>query len=291
MSESLDTLLHFVRERESIRLKKLAGEPPPWTNDPILQTYRFTNIRRRDDRVSQWLIKNVLKQEYTEANLRNFLLFSAWCRYINWPPTIDAVLQRGFYPAQQIDWVEIGRFVDSLRGKKWTAAYMVLAPKQRNLGKGVFISQQVIGTSMALVVDVIVAWLRASEAPRQLIWLILRDCRYFGDFMAGQCVDDWTWTPLLAKAPDLYTWAPMGPGSIRGYNRMLGLPLRKRPKPDAWNSQLQSWRRSIITTLGPEYEDLTAADAQNCWCEGDKYLRVKNGEGRPRTKYRPETAF
>ena len=33
----LDRLLYWIKERESIRLKKEAGEPKPWTDDEILR--------------------------------------------------------------------------------------------------------------------------------------------------------------------------------------------------------------------------------------------------------------
>jgi hypothetical protein len=34
--------------------------------------------------------------------------------------------------------------------------------------------------------------------------------------MAGQVVADYTWTPLLHEATDLYTWAPWGRGRSGG---------------------------------------------------------------------------
>src|SRR5258708_4211053 len=53
-----------MRERESIRLKKLAGEPWPWTKDKILQTYSFTNVKREHDRTSQLLIQEFYKPNF-----------------------------------------------------------------------------------------------------------------------------------------------------------------------------------------------------------------------------------
>ena len=37
----MNPLVAWVRERESIRKKKEAGLPPPWTIDPILAHYRL----------------------------------------------------------------------------------------------------------------------------------------------------------------------------------------------------------------------------------------------------------
>ena len=48
-------LFYWVAERERIRVRKESGQPFPWTDDPILATYRFCNVRREDDRVTIWV--------------------------------------------------------------------------------------------------------------------------------------------------------------------------------------------------------------------------------------------
>ncbi len=75
--DDLKPLLYFVHEREFIRLKKIAGSEPPYTDDPILGTYRFCNVRRADDRVSRWLTQNVLIEANIKSDLKSFLMFSA----------------------------------------------------------------------------------------------------------------------------------------------------------------------------------------------------------------------
>lgn len=56
-----DTFWRFVCERREIELKRINGDPAPWTDDAILQKYRFTNVSRVSDRVSQYLIVNVIE--------------------------------------------------------------------------------------------------------------------------------------------------------------------------------------------------------------------------------------
>ena len=52
---TMDTarLLYWMAERERIRLRPQAGQPAPWSNDPILRDWSFTNVRREDDRVTR----------------------------------------------------------------------------------------------------------------------------------------------------------------------------------------------------------------------------------------------
>ena len=58
-TEVFPTYFGVAAERQSIYEKRLRGEPQPWTNDPILSQYKFTNPFRASDRVSQYLIRHV----------------------------------------------------------------------------------------------------------------------------------------------------------------------------------------------------------------------------------------
>lgn len=290
----LKTFLRFVKERENIRLKKEAGEPAPWTKDRILQTYRFCNIRRSDDRVSRWLIRHVLLEEFVKRSLPNFLMFTAWCRWINWPPTILKVMEAGFVNPMDapFDWPKIGRFVDKLEGKKWTGAYMISAPRgERRPGKGLFVARDVIKKSFGGALPQLVQLFENSHPSitSEMIWQILTKHQYFGSFMAGQIVGDWGYTSLLRNADDMFHWAPIGPGSRRGFNRLINRPLKTKITSNEWRAGLWRLRYRVINHLGNNYETLTALDVQNMLCEYDKYCRVKNGEGRPRANYTPHT--
>ncbi|MCL4400581.1 putative DNA base hypermodification protein, partial [Candidatus Parvarchaeota archaeon] len=55
-----DTYWKFAAERQSIFFRKLKDEKPPWTDDWILRKHKFTNAYRASDRVSQFLIKEVI---------------------------------------------------------------------------------------------------------------------------------------------------------------------------------------------------------------------------------------
>ena len=57
--EMYDKFVWFIKERESIRVKKESNEPRPWTEDEVLDKTKFTNIFRQDDRVSKFIYKKV----------------------------------------------------------------------------------------------------------------------------------------------------------------------------------------------------------------------------------------
>lgn len=292
---NLEPVLHFVREREGIRKKRLAGEPAPWTEDPILQRYRFCNVRREDDRVSQWLIRNVLQPtippEVQWRSRDRFLLFAALCRWVNWPPTINLLIP-SFMGIHDPDFQSVGRAIDQRTAsgeKAWTGAYMVRAKPGYGLGKGHFIAVDVIQHSLKPALPSVVEALLTGS--RQETWKALTAVSNFGSFTSGQIVADLGYTDYLRNAPDTYTWAPQGPGSVRGLNRVLERPLKSRFKDEEFCEHLRAIRSVISTEFGPEYDSLTLHDVQNVMCEVDKYLRARNGEGRPRATYKPETAF
>ena len=64
-----DTYWQFACERQNIFMRKLMGGKCNLTNDMILREYKFTNAYRASDRVSQYLIRNVIYQSgYTEED-------------------------------------------------------------------------------------------------------------------------------------------------------------------------------------------------------------------------------
>lgn len=297
MKEDITPLLEFVKKREIIRMAKESNVSPPWTTDPILIEFRFCNVRRRHDRVSRWLLTHVLTEEGIKKNLDTFIQFSALCRMINWPPTIKLLLKkRLYYPGiKKLDWVKIGKTLDEQQKteKVWTSAYMIHGdPKGGKNGKGLYVTK-----CLQEGFDAHLPEIKAILKQKKLRPLIpvLSQIKSIGEFLAGQIIADWSYTSLLSDAKDLYKWAPLGPGSRRGYNRLLGLKGRKAIK--AWPDEvdfivkLKQWRKAIIKEMGTRYRDLTLHDVQNCLCEVDKYLRVKNGEGRPKSYYVPETRF
>src|SRR3990167_5591431 len=59
----------FVRERETIRERRAAGTPPPWTDDPVLREYRFCNVRRADDAGTRFYVEHVARGARVEDDL------------------------------------------------------------------------------------------------------------------------------------------------------------------------------------------------------------------------------
>lgn len=62
----LSLLKEFIQDRYGIHLKKDVQKlPAPWTDNPILQQVKFTNVRREHDRQSQNYIKLIASRDIT----------------------------------------------------------------------------------------------------------------------------------------------------------------------------------------------------------------------------------
>src|SRR5262249_26972451 len=81
-----NTYWHFAGERQAIFFRRAHGEPLPWTVDPILHDYKFTNVYRASDRVSQYLIEHVIYDgdQSPEETFYRILLFKIFNRIETW---------------------------------------------------------------------------------------------------------------------------------------------------------------------------------------------------------------
>jgi hypothetical protein len=112
-----------------------------------------------------------------------------------------------------------------------------------------------------------------------------------GSFMAAQVVADVKNTPRagLDRAPDWWTWAAPGPGSLRGLNRILGNGAsRSGLNAPTFLRLLNELRKHVNDAVEPRgWRPLCAQDVQNCLCEFDKYERARLGEGTPKQLFKP----
>lgn len=262
-------LFAFIWEREIIREKKESGAPKPWTKDPILQTYRFCNVYRERDTVTQWIAEHWLGIPNEDTW---FAMTVA--RFLNKPTTLAHL----GYP---VPWSarDFKRLLKSAPRPLFSAAYMVRSDPG---DKVVYLADKVL---TPLWRD------RTDVRPRKgdtLAQFAARLSPYYGmgSFMIGQVIADTKFVPPLSKAQDWWTWAVPGPGSRRGLNRVYnedpGLQLRE----ELWQADF----RIIQTKIDPLMCEagmprLSAQDLQNCLCEFDKYERARLGEGRPKQRY------
>jgi hypothetical protein len=279
MSPDYNPLWRWVIRREKVRIRKDRGEAPPWTDDPIIGTYRFCNVRREDDRGTVWIRKHV-RERFADHPLLWLMLCIA--RQINWPDTLAELIERGAWPdATRFDFAEKMTIV--LNDRKWrgakiyTGAYMISAPSTKGADKQAYIAETVIGA----------LWRRRESFPVQgaslrKIHEWVMGSNGWGPFMAYQAVVDMRFTSILSTAPDVTSWAAAGPGTLRGLNRLHGRAVGAPLSQERALVEMRAIYEIVQERTGVAMD---FSDVPNILCETDKYLRVMNGEGKPRALY------
>ena len=253
------------------------GESP----DPILQQFRFCNVRREDDRVTKWLSEHWREPYHDSPNLTIAMVLA---RMINWPPTLDAIGFPVWWDSAYKQRVLTTMAERKERGEKvWSSAYIVTTCGAR-MDKALYVVETVCG-----------AVAKGNVAPKHgdtlhAFWTRLRGVPGLGaGFIAAQVVADLknTFNNPLMEAEDWWDWAAPGPGSIRGLNRFFKLPLSTSPG-NQWLMRMRTMRDKVSPKIPTYLKDtMSMQDWQNVMCEWDKYERTRHGEGRPRQNYTP----
>jgi hypothetical protein len=278
--------VYYLHMREKIRLQKEAEKPKPWTKDPILQNYKFTNVLREHDRTTRWM-----RDHWTGPNREQPLHLQLYnCGFFRYFGTISFARSVGWMPSYMPDFVIKEARDRMIRGEKvFTGAYIItnqgIALPKEEVVMNIFMKH--LWEKSKVLAKIAVETRSWEKTCRELMKL-----PGFGGsgFMAKETLQDAMRTPVLENCTDRYTWSPVGPGAARGLNRLFDRPLaQKVPEAQALGEMKYIYERfhkdfdSSFMPMPGEAYDLHCV--QFGLCEIDKYIRVENGEGRPRSLY------
>lgn len=275
---ALERLLYWINERESIRLKKEAGLPKPWTNDRVLQTYFFCNVNRQDDKVTRWLTTNWYRP------YKNHPAIVAACslaRFVNNPLSLVGVTPH-LFAAAGIQWAEVEAALrERLRvGPVFSPAYMI---------NGV-VGEDKITSILRRVRGLVDGGFEPVTSSMERTHTALLGFEGYGSFMAGQVVADLRWA-MTGTWGDKWTWAPEGPGSRQGLDRLLTENFTREAKWASFQEELTKlmavFKEQLPTAITSRLE---AQSAQSCLCEFSKYEKGLWGDARVKRRYNGGTS-
>lgn len=289
-TSGFDCFWLYAAARQQIYWRRLEGRPPPWTDDPILAAWRFTNNYRAADRVSQYLINRVQAGSWSWPDtFARTLLFKCFNRIDTWEAIVAGLGQ----PNQdnlfdrRLEKILAGR---AGRGPIYNPAYIMPPPRPYSGPKWwrhLELLRDMVRTKTAGEIE--------SAGSLEAALAGLRRWPSIGDFLAYQWLIDLNYSAHLDFDEDEFVAA--GPGARRG--------LAKCFQPDpAWTAaDLIRW------TAGRQEEEFAArrldwknlggrrlqlVDIQNIFCEVDKYTRLARPDlarpapgRRPKQRYRP----
>lgn len=259
----------FAHERLSIWQKKISGSPIPYTNDPILQKYRFCNVFREFDKQTIVIhtTLNPLRDDFALWLLNMF-----YCRMVARPETIENVGLLSFDPEKNRELYD--RLMTSSRPRYGTPYVFPVSTIQKSAtpNREQFICEY-LPSIMQTIADEIESWQSMS-----VIDGVKKILPMFGFNL------EFLWTEVLIDVAyqypdriDLFAAFPIGPGSIPTM-RMVDCAV----DPVDLVVRLQSIPFETGITIDGAPLRLSAENWEGIGCEFRKYTNLKAGKGRKR---------
>lgn len=277
-TEVYDSYWRFAALRQEAFFNRVRGESYPWTDDPIINRYKFTNVYRASDRVSQYLIKNVIYQQDLPSTptelLFRIMLFKLFNKIETWELLTSKL---GALTFAQYDFKKYDKILSQAMssGKTiYSAAYIMPS------GKSFFGFERKHSNHLKLIELMLKQQTEhrlSSATTMQQAFEIIKAFPGLGDFLAYQLLIDINYSTILNFSESEFVVA--GPGAKGGISKCFadtaGLSEVEIIKLMTDRQQLEFER------LGLSFETLWGRplqliDCQNIFCEVDKYARVKH---------------
>jgi hypothetical protein len=279
--------------------ERLQGKKTPWTKDAILHEYRFTNVYRATDRVSQYLIRKVI---YSNLDLSpedvalRIIIFKIFNKIETWEHienTVGRITVSNF---------KIDRICKVLEERRrcipiFNNAYMMTGTHSLYNHLNFKHEKWLAMVASELLGKRILHDILKSESL-EAIYRILRSCSFLGDFLAYQYAIDLNYSPLFCF--DENSFVKAGIGAVRGIKKCFEVIDTKKIEDAILFTQehfIELQQEFGYTGFRPLFNRLpTLIDLQNCFCETDKYLRAKRPDlvldnTRIKQKYKQTTSF
>lgn len=271
-SEVYDLYWYFAFERQNIFWRKKLGLTP-LTEDPILQNFKFCNSYRVNDRVSQYLIRNVIYNGIysPEDTLFRIILFKIFNKESTWELLLSKF---GDITLNTFDREKYSKVltVASLEGIKiYNDAYISCANK-------VFGYSRKHDNHLYLIYKMFIIDKMQDKILKcktmEKAFNIIKSYPLIGNFMAYQLVTDINYSDIVNWREDEFTVA--GPGSIRGIKKCF-IDKEGMSNEDIirymYENQNKEFKRLGYSFKRIGERPLQLIDCQNIFCELDKYLR------------------
>ena len=292
--EIYDLYWYFAYERQNIFIKKKDGLTPPWTSDEILQEYKFCNSYRVNDRVSQYLLKNVIynNKKYTKEDmLFRIILFKIFNKESTWEILEQNI---GDIKLCTFNFDKYSNILEKTIKQNipiYNDAYISCATKAYGYDR----KHQ---NHLALIEQIFIkdkTHLKILEAKTmEEAFNILKNYPLIGNFMSYQLVTDINYSDIVNWTEIEFTVA--GPGSIRGINKCFinkGNYTYEDIIKYMYENQDKEFKRLGLDFKRIGNRPLQYIDCQNIFCELDKYCRqkvpeLKSNRTKIKKKYQPK---
>ncbi|HZJ36255.1 MAG TPA: nucleotide kinase domain-containing protein [Gillisia sp.] len=293
-SKVYKTYWKFAEERQNIFFKRFYGSNE-WTDDQILKRHKFTNAYRASDRVSQYLIKNVIYKYSSDPKevLFRILVFKTFNKIETW----ELLMKRlGTISYESFDFKAYDDILSTLMINGisiYSGAYIMTSGKSR------FGYEKKHQNHLKLI-DYMMkngfAEKVSNSTSMEILFNTLKQYPTIGNFLAYQYTIDINYSEVVDF--DEMDFVFPGPGALDGIRKCftdLGDYDEAEIIKYVTESQHREFQLNDIDFKDLWSRPLQLIDCQNLFCEVDKYARVAHPEvsgisGRSRIKqiFRPK---
>jgi hypothetical protein len=278
ITEVYDSYWKFAVLRQEAFFNKVEGKSFPWTKDPIINKHRFTNAYRAADRVSQYLIKNVIYNKNLPSTPKEILFRILLFKLFNKIETWELLQSKfGYLVYEDFSFNHYDQVLTKALVEKktiYSAAYIMPS------GKSFFGHLRKHSNHLELIKYILEnnTVERLMEAQKmQQAFEIIKGFPSLGDFLAYQLLIDINYSTILNFSE--HEFVVPGPGAKGGISKCFsdtaGLSNVEIIKlmTDKQEQEFERLGLSFKTLWGRR---LQLIDCQNLFCEVDKYARVKH---------------
>lgn len=271
-----DLYWYFAAERQNIFYKKLIGEQSPWTEDKILDEYKFTNSYRVLDRVSQFLIKEIISENKYSLNNQFFriILFKLFNKIETWEALEH---EFGEISLNTYSFEKYSNYLNELMANKhsiYSAAYIMAS------GGSFYKYKRKHDNHLKLLEhmlkDKLPEKLQKSSSMEEGYNLLL-NYSSIGTFLAYQLITDINYSEITNYSEMEFVKA--GPGAIEGISKCFS--DYKDYSTEALIKLMVDEQDFHFERLNIHFDDLFGRklqliDCQNIFCEIGKYARMSH---------------
>ena len=268
-----------ARERYEILLKRRAGQKAPWSTDPAFREWRFCNVFREDDKVTQWIRENVREPYHDEPKI---LWLLTACRLFNKIETLQILKDAGVFDTEHFNAALIRKLLKNIRPIVG-AAYVVKTPDDMDKLKGIINMVQAVANESAWLISCI----NPGDTTLQEMWESLIHFPCIGSFIAYEIVSDLRHTSFFNSAPDISTWAAPGPGACLGLSYLSGTKVSYSNKTHREMAIITMQKLVNISNVEwpKEWPEWEMREAEHWLCEYAKYYKVTHENKRMKRRY------
>lgn len=293
---SKDIIKYWCEERHKIYTNKKLGLNLPWSEDSILTDKKFCNVLRELDRETNWIINKWLKplEESNNDKLRDSLWFAPFVfRVFNLGTTFENFdFDNGL--SLVTDFMgNKDKFINYTKNLSETQPIFSPAYMLTTHGKVAKYKQQYYIDEILVPLynkkDEILEILKLDSFEEIFTKIQELSLPGFKGFILYQALLDLTYTKYLKNHKDRHEWTFIGPGSVRGLNRLFGRYTNTKLSQKQAISECNEIREVMNTLLDKSifqvemdafnHKVFDIHTAEFVLCEIDKYLRYQSGKG------------